>query len=254
MWFTWHSYAEEISQVCGSLQEPRGVCAAGRAGFLMNLETAFCGWFAYILTHWAVITPRRSERLFRTLYPFFKFMTQQGWYSQTNLNWTPTGSINCGRKMKQRFVQIKFLKKLPQKKKKKGSTCVDAKKVLSHVHVKHNERHQSEECHSSIGRCSALFDIFFMAVIKLAWINNVNRNYYYNFLYFIPLKRPNEFKIFHKTKFKDLTNQCWPQGIPVVWELCPDVVGLWLTAGKDLKYFSSCLFSIVLFLKWESMR
>lgn len=70
--------------------------------------------------------------------------------------------------MKQRFVQIKFLKKLPQKKKKKGSTCVDAKKVLSHVHVKHNERHQSEECHSSIGRCSALFDIFFMAVIKLA--------------------------------------------------------------------------------------
>lgn len=55
-------------------------------------------------------------------------------------------------------------------------------------------------------------------------------------------------------KFKDLTNQRWPQRILVVWELCPNVVCLWLTAGKDLKYFSSCLFSIVLFLKWKSVR
>lgn len=68
------------------------------------------------------------------------------------------------------------------------------------------------------------------------------------------LKRPNEFKIFHKMKLKNLTNQHWPQRILVVWELCPDVVGLWLTAGKDLKYFSRCLFSIVLFLQQHSMR
>lgn len=70
----------------------------------------------------------------------------------------------------------------------------------------------------------------------------------------ISLKWPNEFKIFHKMKFKDLTNQRRPQRILAVWELCPTVVGSWLTAGKDLKYFSSCLLSIVLFLQRTSMR
>lgn len=50
-------------------------------------------------------------------------------------------------------------------------------------------------------------------------------------------------------KFKDLTNQSCPQRILVVWELCPDVVGLWLTAGKDFKCFSSCLLCVVLDLK-----
>lgn len=57
----------------------------------------------------------------------------------------------------------------------------------------------------------------------------------------ISLKWPNEFKIFHKMKFKDLTNQRRPQRILAVWELCPTVVGPWLAAGKDLKYFSGCL-------------
>lgn len=64
--------------------------------------------------------------------------------------------------------------------------------------------------------------------------------------YFSPSETDsNGFKIFHKIRFKDLSNQRWLQRILVVWELCPNVVFLWLTAGKDLKYFSSCLFSIV---------
>lgn len=62
----------------------------------------------------------------------------------------------------------------------------------------------------------------------------------------------NGFKIFHKIRLKDLSNQRWLQRILVVWELCPSVVFLRLTAGKDLKYFSSCLFSIVYFRQWVS--
>lgn len=111
-----------------------------------------------------------------------------------------------------------------------------------------------KECCSSIQPLPSLTFFFFIAVIKFARINNATRNHYDNFLDFMSLKWSNEFKIFHKTKFKDLTNQRWPQRILVVWELCSSVVGLWLTAGMALKYFSSCLFSIVLFLKWKSMR
>lgn len=42
----------------------------------------------------------------------------------------------------------------------------------------------------------------------------------------ISLKCLDEFKIFHKTKFKDPNNQHWSLRMLVVWELFPNVVGL----------------------------
>lgn len=107
--------------------------------------------------------------------------------------------------------------------------------------------------YSTIAHPVGAFWHFHIAVVKLVWVNNANQYYYYHFPFFSLFETDsNGFKIFHKIRFKDLSNQRWLQRILVVWELCPNVVFLRLTAGKDLKYFSSCLFSIVYFRQWVS--
>lgn len=84
------------------------------------------------------------------------------------------------------------------------------------------QRNQSSVRHTE----NSSFEIFLTEIFKFLWINKANCNYYYIPLDFNSLKCSNEFKTFHKTKFKDPTNQHWFQRMPVVWELFPNVVGL----------------------------